>query len=127
MDYSSQPTPEEKGQLGPPARHPPTAVGVVTPPPPPGPRRHHRTEWPGLGRLYLFTGACVGLGSLTAWLAPWEFVQGAGRGAAGAGVLVGALVLSIQLGVQARWSMWRRTRWLRSRRRAIRRASRPSA
>ncbi len=30
-----QPVPQNAGALGPPDRHPPTAVGVATPPPPP--------------------------------------------------------------------------------------------
>jgi hypothetical protein len=34
-----QPTPEPRGALVPPVRHPPTAVAVQTPPPPPRPRR----------------------------------------------------------------------------------------
>jgi hypothetical protein len=41
-----EPTPDPRGSLGPPDRHPPTAVGTATPPPPrppaaPGAHRRH--------------------------------------------------------------------------------------
>jgi hypothetical protein len=127
MDYSSDPTPEERGQLGPPARRPPTAIGVATPPPPHGPQRRRLNIWAGFGRLYAFSGACVGLGTLAGLLAPWEFVRGGGLGAAGAGALVGAVLLWIRSGAQSRWSLWRRSRWIRKRRRIVGRAPRPSA
>lgn len=35
MDDRFHPIPQTSGALGPPDRHPPTAVGVATPPPPP--------------------------------------------------------------------------------------------
>jgi len=35
---SFEPTPDPHGSLGPPDRHPPTAVGTATPPPPRPPR-----------------------------------------------------------------------------------------
>jgi hypothetical protein len=39
MSADFDPTPEPRGALVPPVRHPPTAVAVETPPPPPRPRR----------------------------------------------------------------------------------------
>ena len=39
MSADFEPTPEPRGALVPPVRHPPTAVAVQTPPPPPRPRR----------------------------------------------------------------------------------------
>ena len=38
MWSANEPLPEERGELGPPSRKPPTAVGTATPPPP---RRRH--------------------------------------------------------------------------------------
>ena len=37
-DVEPTPRPEPGGDLLPPTRHPPTAVGIATPPPPPPPR-----------------------------------------------------------------------------------------
>lgn len=39
MDDADWKRPQTSGRLGPPRRHPPTAVGVLTPPPPPRPSR----------------------------------------------------------------------------------------
>ena len=115
MDYSSDPTPEERGQLCPPARRPPTAVGVATPPPPHGPQGWRRNPWAGFERLFVVSGACIGLGTVAALLAPSAFARGAGLGAVLAGVLSGAVFLWIGSGAQAHWSLWRRDRWIRRR------------
>ncbi len=49
----SDPVPQPDGRLGPPDRHPPTAVGVATPPPPrpPRPARVHGGPSPLLRSL----------------------------------------------------------------------------
>ena len=39
MPADFEPTPEPRGSLVPPVRHPPTTAAVQTPPPPPRPRR----------------------------------------------------------------------------------------
>ena len=47
-DLDPTPRPESTGDLLPPTRHPPTAVGLVTPPPPPRPRALPRPRRTGL-------------------------------------------------------------------------------
>ena len=44
-DLEPTPRPEPRGDLVPPTRHPPTAVGVATPPPPPPPRALPRPRY----------------------------------------------------------------------------------
>jgi hypothetical protein len=59
MWFSKEPVPEESGELGPPRRHPPTAVGVATPPPPPPPSRRSRERWVRLVPLPLLRTASI--------------------------------------------------------------------
>lgn len=54
-----QPTPQSAGALGPPDRHPPTAVGVATPPPPPNRGRVSRPAPAGALRGALRAGLGV--------------------------------------------------------------------
>ncbi len=51
-----QPVPQTSGALGPPDRHPPTAVGVATPPPPPNRGRTARPPEMGPLRRVLSSG-----------------------------------------------------------------------
>lgn len=54
------PTPQSAGALGPPDRHPPTAVGVATPPPPPPPNRGRAARSAPMGPLRRLLRACSG-------------------------------------------------------------------
>jgi hypothetical protein len=118
--------PEERGDLEPPNRWPPTAIGVATPPPPR--RRSTALSQKGLLRPLYITATGLSLGGLAALLlAPWLILRAAGFGALVAGVISLALIVWVDSGGAARVALWRRTRWLRRRQRALTRSSRPSA
>ena len=126
MDDIGTPLPEERGDLEPPKRWPPTAIGVATPPPPP---RHVRSR--GRRRLLLpvyLVAAGLSLGGLMAWLlGPWLLLRAAGVGSLVAGLLSLGVVSWVTSGAAARVALWRRTRWLRRRQRELTRTPRPSA
>ena len=126
MDDLDGPFPEERGDLEPPKRWPPTAIGVATPPPPRGPSASWRRK--ALFRPLYFAVTGLSLGGLAAWLlAPWILLRAAGVGALVAGLSSLALIVWVHSGAAARVGLWRRTRWLRRRQRALAHSSRPSA
>ena len=132
------PRPEERGELGPPARRPPTAVGVQTPEPPRRPGRHRLFRLPRLGRylrpLYFFGGGMliggIALRVLSALLV-LEELRRASRDIGTFLIIFGALwmvwLLAIHSGAIDRVKMWRRAWWIRKRVRTIGPRSRPSA
>ena len=67
MDDHDSLLPEERGDLEPPNRWPPTAIGVATPPPPRG-RSTSRSQGKVFLPLYV-TVTGLSVGGLAAWLA----------------------------------------------------------
>lgn len=92
MSSDFDPVPEERGDLQPPRRRPPTAVGNMTLPPPgrlPSPR--HPVQWSRLAILLLVFATPVLLGVLS-----WFLIRGAeNRSISVAGWLVAAIAAVI--------------------------------
>ena len=129
MDESHTPEPEPSSALGPPRRWPPTAIGVATPPPPRprGGLRADRWCWRLYGPLYVFAAGCVAAGAGVVLVLPGMVARAVGSTVGVAGGLLGLLVVWLHSGAGRRWALWRRTRWIRRRRREVGPAPRPSA
>jgi hypothetical protein len=126
MDDFAGPRPQEQGALEPPNRWPPTAIGTATPPPPPrrgAPRRARSVFRPA---YVVASGLTLG-GLATTLLAPWLTLRAMGWTVLAAGILFAVLLAWVHTGAAARVALWRRTRWIRRRQRALARAPRPSA
>ena len=129
---SDSPFPLEKGDLDPPKRHPPTAVGTATPPPPPRPRRPWRSLQRALRPLYLFGGGLITGGFLLRLASSWLAAHPLGEAALplsnffiGFGAFFVLLILSIQFDLRGRIDAWRRKRAIR--RQVLASRTRPSA
>ena len=73
MSSDFDPLPDERGDLQPPRRRPPTAIGTMTPPPPGrSPSARHHVHWSRLGIAVLVFASPLLLGALG-----WSLIRGA--------------------------------------------------
>jgi hypothetical protein len=121
MDEELEPLPEEKGFLSPPNRRPPTAVGVGTPPPPHPPfRRITKRRVRGLLQpLYLFTATSLFGGAALWFFAAPIFLRIGGATLAVVGLFLLALMLWVNTGAAAAWSLRREHSLIQRRRRPL--------
>ena len=78
MNPWEEPIPQVSGQLVPPSRRPPTAVGLAMLPAPLSPRRFARTKRSIRHHPLVRTAEWMSLGSAIAWFAPWAPIRIAG-------------------------------------------------
>ncbi len=128
MDKEFEPTPEEEGNLAPPGRRPPTAIGVKTPPPPP-PRgnRRIRSSTARFHPYYIIPSLFLVGGAAAVLFAPWLLLRVFGASLAVAGLFYWLLVLWVYSGANAWWSLRQGSRRIRRRQRELARSARPSA
>lgn len=108
MDFSDIPIPQESGQLVPPSRRPPTAVGLAMLPAPLPPRGKRTPHWRfRLNHPLVRTVEWVALGSIVAWLAPWTAVRIAGLAFGALGLGGGLTWLTIRFAVRPLTRAWR--------------------
>ena len=114
MNPWDDPIPQASGQLVPPSRRPPTAVGLAMLPAPLSPRgRFARSKRSIRNHPLVKTAEWMSLGSAVAWLAPWSPIRIAGLVLAMLGIGGGAtwLVRRFVIGAVIRaWSRWRNRR-----------------
>ena len=78
MNPWEDPIPQVSGQLVPPSRRPPTAVGLAMLPAPLSPLRFTRSKGSLRHHPLVKTAEWISLGSAVAWFAPWSPVRMAG-------------------------------------------------
>ena len=110
MDPSEDPVPQVSGQLVPPSRRPPTAVGLAMLPAPLSPRgRFARNKRSLRNHPLVKTAEWMSLGSAIAWFAPWPPLRIVGLIFATLGFGAGMtwLVRRFMIGLVRRaWSRW---------------------
>ena len=114
MNPWEDPIPQASGQLVPPSRRPPTAVGLGMLPAPLSPqRRFGRGKRSIRNHPLVKTAEWMSVGSAVAWLAPWTPIQVAGMIFAALGFAGGTtwLVRRFVIGSVVRaWGRWQNRR-----------------
>jgi hypothetical protein len=113
MNQWEDPIPQVSGQLVPPSRRPPTAVGLAMLPAPLSPRRESRNKRSLRNHPMVKTAEWMSLGSAVAWFAPWSPIRIAGLILATLGFGAGTtwLVRRFVIGSVVRaWSRWQNRR-----------------
>jgi hypothetical protein len=110
MNPWEEPVPQVSGQLVPPSRRPPTAVGLAMLPAPLSPRGGFvRSRWSIRNHPLVRTAEWMSLGSAVAWFAPWVPIRIAGLLFATLGFGAGTtwVVRRLVLGAVVRaWRRW---------------------
>ena len=124
MRIPDEPTPEERGELGPPRHVPPVAVGVATPPPPRPPRLLGRLRPIRVLKpvLYGLTNVALGVAVLI-WL---PSLRGLGWTLIAIGILLVGILFWARF-FAAPFSAWRQRRRIRSHFSKQQSAQRPTA
>jgi hypothetical protein len=108
MDFSEIPVPQESGQLVPPSRRPPTAVGLaMLPAPLPPPGRAWRRRQFRFNHPLVKSAEWIAIGTTIAWLAPWTAARIAGLTFGALGLGAGLTWLTIRFAVRPLARAWR--------------------
>lgn len=109
MNPWEEPTPQTYGQLVPPSRRPPTAVGLAMLPEPFRPIRFQRS-W--RSHVLVKATGLMSVGSAVAWFAPWSALRIAGLVFAGLGFAGGTtwLVRRHMIRAVRVWNRWQTRR-----------------